>query len=123
MGFGTKLVPKRALQPHAQQPQQLQQEVPEKTIGVSRGPSRPASATRVRPMSGTAREGPGSKAPQSATLHAAAGKGQVSFIKDMVDGKADVNALDRFGSTGMYVYTYVCVYACLYVCVYVCMYV
>ena len=43
-----------------------------------------------------------SKAPQSATLHAAAGKGGVELMRQMLAaGRVEVNALDRFGASAL----------------------
>jgi hypothetical protein len=54
-------------------------------------------SSHARPLSGhvTLRTG-STKAPQSATLHAAAGKGDVVLVRELLVARADLTALDRF---------------------------
>ena len=78
---------------------QHQQNLPESTRATPAPSSRPGSA-HTRPLS--AQQRTETKAPQSATLHAAAGKGNVNLIKDLIAGGADLSGLDRFGSSALH---------------------
>ena len=56
----------------------------------------------ARPQTSRTVEDRMSKAPQSATLHAAAGKGGVELMRQMLAaGRVEVNALDRFGASAL----------------------
>ena len=62
--------------------------------GFGPGDARPQTATTVEDRM--------SKAPQSATLHAAAGKGGVELMRQMLAaGRVEVNAVDRFGASAL----------------------
>ena len=64
-------------------------------------PPAAGSSSHARPLSGhvTLRTG-STKAPQSATLHAAAGKGDVVLVRELIVARADLTALDRFFFNG-----------------------
>ena len=99
-GFGKPLVPKKT-----QQKQEVSKTHDQDAQQASRAPaSRPATgnSSQVRPLSAHLTKVGGSKAPQSATLHAAAGRGGVTLMKEIIAARADVNALDRFGSTALH---------------------
>jgi hypothetical protein len=99
MSLGTALVPKK---PQQRQESNRSGDAPG---SGNAGASRPASgrSSQVRPLSAQlAKVAGGSKAPQSATLHAAAGRGGVALIQEIIAARADVNALDRFGSTALH---------------------